>query len=577
MNTEKEINFAICAQAGQGLEKSQAILTQIVKRHNYYCVSTKDYLSRIRGGMNCASIRISEEEKNGYKKHIDVLFAFSPGAIEHVRERLNKNTLIFHDKSFKAENIEAYAVVEIDFIGLAEAAGSKAAMNSVAIGIIAGIMGFDSSIVESVILKNFHKEEIARINIEAVTKGREESGKWKVESGKLEHENNFPLSTFNFPFNNDEVKNKLLLTGNEALGLGCVAGGCDFISYYPMTPGAELYSFLHSLSSDLNIFTEQCEDEISVINMALGAWYSGGRGMITTSGGGFALMEETVSLAGMLESPVVIHIGQRPAPATGLPTRTEQADLNLALYAGHGEFPRIIFAPSTPEKAFEIGSIAFNLADKFQVPVFILSDEFFINTYFSSPVFDVEKVTYESHIAETAPDYKRYQFSDNGISPRGIPSYGSGLVCVDSDEHNENGEIDETPANRTAMVNKRLRKLDGIKKDILAPKFFGAQEYKTLLISWGSTYSTVKEVVAQLENVAMLHFAQVYPLSESIKDYIDSDKRVIAIENNATGQFANLIKLQTGINIEHRILKYDGFPFNVEDLTDSVKEIINAR
>ncbi len=567
MNKEQEINIAICAQAGQGLEKAQELLSQIAKRHNYYCSSVKDYQSRIRGGVNCSTVRISQEERNGYKKEIDVLFALTKGAIEHLslNGRITKDTLVIHDKSSPVENIEVFSSIEVDFDALALEAGSKITVNSVALGIISGLMNFDRSITENTVVKDFSSSEAVQMNINAVHKGHE---KWDEIKNSLEYGVRIEEKR--------EVSDKLLITGNDSLGLGCIAGGCDFISYYPMTPGAALYNFLSGAGHSFGIAFEQCEDEISVINMAIGAWYSGARAMITTSGGGFDLMCEAISLAGITESPIVVHIAQRPGPATGLPTRTEQADLELALYSGHGEFPRIVFVPSTPQSAYEIGSVAFNLADKFQIPVFILSDQYFIDSYFTSDAFNSEKPI-EDYVMETQQGYNRYQITDNGISPRGIPGYGEGFVCVDSDEHNEKGEIEENPINRKNMVDKRLRKLEEIKKDILEPEFFGDADYQTLIISWGSTYSTVKEAVNRLNGVAMLHFSQLYPLHESIKKYVnDSEKKIIVAENNATGQFAKLIKLHTGAKNILQILKYDGYPFDVEELTQRVKELMNG-
>ncbi len=561
---EKEIKIAICAQAGQGVETVQDILLKISKKHNYYASSVKDYQSRIRGGINCTTIRLSEDVKNGFHSGIDILMALTKGSVEHLKERIHKNTVVICDKNITTEGVEVGASIEIDFGALATEVGNKITANTVAVGVICGLVNFGEALAEEIIRQNFSDETIIQINLEALKKGRTKGQEIKNSIGlniKIERK--------------DEVKEKLLLTGNSGLGLGCIAGGCDFISYYPMTPGAGLYEFLSHADKSLNIIAEQCEDEIAVINMAIGAWYSGARAMITTSGGGFALMCEAVSLAGILESPMVIHVAQRPGPATGLPTRTEQADLELVLYSGHGEFPRVVFAPSTPENAFKIGALAFEYADKFQVPVFIVSDQYLIDSYFTSDTFKLPENQPQNYIVETAPEYKRYQITDNGISPRGVPAFGSGFVCVDSDEHNEVGEIEENPINRKNMVDKRLRKMNEIKKEILQSEFFGDENYHTLLISWGATYSTVKEVIDRLSGVAMLHFTQLHPLPDNISDYLQENKKIISIENNATGQFAKLIKLQTGYDIKHKILQYNGYPFNVEDLIKAVEATIN--
>lgn len=562
-----KVNIAICAQAGQGVEKAQEILLQISKRHNYFCSSAKDYKSRIRGGVNCSSLMISGEEQNGYYKEIDFLLALTDGSIEHLNlnGRIKENTFIIYNKGVNVENVQVVGVFEVDFDALALEAGSKISLNAVAIGIISGFMKFDVSITQEVIREHFPNENIALINLNAIKKGIE---KWE----EIKQNCNCNISIEQNP----QIQNKILITGNDSLGLGCIAGGCDFISYYPMTPGSELYQFLSNADSKFQIAFEQCEDEISVMNMALGVWYSGGRAMITTSGGGFDLMCEAVSLAGMVESPIVVHLGQRPGPATGLPTRTEQADLQLALYAGHGEFPRIIFAPSNPQSAFKIGREAFDLAERFQVPVFILTDQCFIDTHFTSDVFDLWQADFERHLTETNADYKRYQLTSNGISPRGIPGFGTGVVCVDSDEHNEYGEIEENPLNRKMMVDKRLNKLKEIQKYITEPEFFGDKDYHTLVISWGSTYYSVKEAVKFLKGVAMLHFTQVYPISDYINNYLKENITTVIVENNSEAQFSKIIKLQTGKDIKHKILQYDGFPFSVESLTKSIEAVLNG-
>jgi 2-oxoglutarate ferredoxin oxidoreductase subunit alpha len=310
--------------------------------------------------------------------------------------------------------------------------------------------------------------------------------------------------------------------------------------------------------------------------MAIGAWYAGARAMVTTSGGGFALMVEGLSLAGMLESPMVIHLGQRPGPATGLPTRTEQADIELALYAGHGEFPRILLSPGTIEQAFYLTARAFNLADKYQVPVFVMTDQYLIDSYYNTGGFDLSGVKCEKYIAKTAADYRRYELTENGISPRGVPGFGQGLVCVDSDEHDAEGHITEDLQLRTKMVNKRLRKLESAKAEIVKPELYPNCRYDNLVVCWGSTYHIVKEAIAVLDrrDTSLLHYSQVYPLHPQTADYLSKAKRVVVVEGNATGQFAKLIKLHTGIDVKDRILKYSGLSFAVEEVAEALKKVL---
>ncbi|HDT15620.1 MAG TPA: 2-oxoacid:acceptor oxidoreductase subunit alpha, partial [Firmicutes bacterium] len=286
-----------------------------------------------------------------------------------------------------------------------------------------------------------------------------------------------------------EKKDELLLDGHNAVALGAIAGGCDAVFAYPMTPGTGVFTAMAGYSHKAGIALEQVEDEIGVINMALGAWYAGARALVTTSGGGFALMTEGISLSGMTETPVVVHLAQRPGPATGLPTRTEQGDLNLARYAGHGVFPRKIYSPGTTKQAFMIAAKAFNDADKYQIPVFILTDQYFMDTYYNVPEFELGGIKIEKSITKTGDDYKRYALAEDGISPRGVPGYGTGRVCADSDEHDETGRITEDlDGISLKMKEKRFKKFDAVKQDALLPEVIGDKDYETLFVCWGSVY-----------------------------------------------------------------------------------------
>jgi 2-oxoglutarate ferredoxin oxidoreductase subunit alpha len=321
---------------------------------------------------------------------------------------------------------------------------------------------------------------------------------------------------------------------------------------------------------------EQAEDEIAAVNMALGAWYAGGRALVTTAGGGFALMCEGISLAGMIETPVVVHIGGRPGPATGLPTRTEQADLELALYAGHGEFPRMILAPGTLDEAFQLTRRAFDLADEYQIPVFVLTDQFLLDSYMQTAPFDLSQAGPHRCVSPTDHNYRRYAITPGGVSPRGIPGHGEGLVCVDSDEHTEEGFITESMAVRTAMVDKRLEKLSTMRAAVLPPTRVGPDDAGNVVVCWGSTFGVVEEALRVLgrSDTAMVHFAQVYPLHGQARDMLAAAKRLIMVENNATGQFERVLRLHAGVNFQGRIHKYNGMPFAVEEVAAGLQEAL---
>ena len=350
----------------------------------------------------------------------------------------------------------------------------------------------------------------------------------------------------------------------------------NFLSFYPMSPSTGVSTFAAQHAQDFGIIVEQVEDEISAINMALGAWYAGARAMVSTSGGGFALMGEALSLAGMAENPVVIHLAQRPGPATGLPTRTMQGDLNLVLHAGHGDFPRIILAPGSMEEAFYLSAEAFNLADRYQVPVIILTDQYFVDTYYNLPAPDVGKVKFERHIVEAKPGYRRYELTEDGISPRAVPGYGEEVVVANGNEHDEWGDITEDAEMTVKMQKKRaVKKLETIRKNAPLPRLVGSENAEYLVVSWGSTLHAVEEGLEQLgrDDVALVHFSWVYPLNPKTGKLFEG-RRVIVVENNITGQFADLLWKELGVKADHRILKYDGRPFSVEEVFEALKGVI---
>ncbi len=571
METRRDMSIVLCGQAGQGVQTVETLLTRILKTAGYHVFATKEYMSRVRGGANSTTIRVSGKRVSALVDRMDVLVPLNAGAVAHVAERLSPQTVVVGEREVVAdEAIESNRTLAVPFTEIATEIGGKIYSNVVAVGAVAGLLGLDPDAVVAYVQRYFAKKssEIVANNVKAVRAGYDAIGKLDMPAGlRL----SFKPSA--------KVKDELLLSGAEAVGLGAIAGGCNFVSSYPMSPSTGVLTFLARHGLEQGVLAEQAEDEIAAINMAIGASYAGARAMVTTSGGGFALMTEGVSLAGMLECPVVIHLAQRPGPATGLPTRTEQADLELALYAGHGEFPRILFAPGTLEQAFDLTQKAFNLADKYQVPAFVLTDEYLMDSYYNIKGFDLSRTKAERHIVKTAKDYRRYELTKNGISPRGVPGYGSGLVAVDSDEHDEEGHITEDLDVRVAMVDKRLAKGEAIKRDIVRPELIGPKDYKKLVICWGSTYHVVKEALAEMgrTDTAMLHYSQVYPLHPNTADLLAKARRTVVVEGNATGQFRKLIRLHAGVDADEGLVKYDGLGFTVEDVVEGLTAIDKGR
>ncbi|MFX1521205.1 MAG: 2-oxoacid:acceptor oxidoreductase subunit alpha [Promethearchaeota archaeon] len=563
-----DISIVLAGAAGQGIETFEQLLTRILKSAGYNIFSTKEYMSRVRGGINSTEIRVASNRVAAFVDRIDILIPLNKDAIPHLQRRITKDTVIIGEK----ENIKgalecSECEIEIPFSEIAVETGGKIYSNIVAIGLISSLLNAELEIVEEQLKKRFTEkgEKIVNNNVAAARRGFELAEELKnSQTLVIELKKNL------------KVQEEALLDGTEAVAMGAIAGGCNFICGYPMAPATGVLRFLAEQSVEFDIIVEQIEDEIAGMNAAIGAWYAGGRGLVTTSGGGFALMSEGLSLAGVTETPVVIHLAQRPGPATGLPTRTEQGDLELALYAGHGFFPRVILAPGKIDDAFYLSQKAFNLADKYQVPVFILTDNYLINLHYNLPPLDLSEVTLENHVIRTEIGYQRYKLTESGISPRGIPGFGEGLIATDSHEHDENGHISEDlDYMRPKMVEKRLKKLALLEKDVIPPELIGGENYKTLLIGWGSTFYSIKEAMELLrrEDVSFLYFKQVHPLYHDTANYLRKAEKTVLIENNETSQFGKLIKLYTGIDIDYKILKYNGLPFSVEELVEKLQKI----
>jgi 2-oxoglutarate ferredoxin oxidoreductase subunit alpha len=559
----KDVTIVVGGQAGQGIQTIEFILTRVLKRSGYHVFATKEYMSRIRGGSNSTLIRVGAKRAPANVDRIDMLIPLDSGALAHLAGRISNKTLIIGEKKTLTTECDC---VDIPFTAIAEEAGGKIYANTVAIGVLCGILEADLPVLEGYLKEHFGRkgEEVVARNVKAAEAGYKTGGDMR-SSGRVA-----------FSIDKDpQVTEDLLISGAEAVSLGAISGGCRFISSYPMSPGTAILTYLSTHDEKFGIVAEQAEDEIAAVNMAIGASYAGARAMVTTSGGGFALMEEGVSLAGITETPLVIHLGQRPGPATGMATRTEQADLDLALYAGHGEFPRVIYAPGRTEDAFTLTHRAFNVADRYQVPVFVLTDQYFLDSYYSIPSLEADSLINEDYLTETGGDYRRYRLTEDGISPRGIPGFGSGLVAVDSHEHTENGHITEEIDVRNLMMEKRMGKMESIIADSVPPVLMGPEDYRVLVIGWGSNFHIISEAVQLLrkDDIACLHFSQVFPLPPETSGFLDQADVTVVVENNFGGQFARLLRAYGGFEVSHHILQYDGRPFCSELLARKILKI----
>ncbi|MFZ2410860.1 MAG: 2-oxoacid:acceptor oxidoreductase subunit alpha, partial [Candidatus Methanoperedens sp.] len=398
---------------------------------------------------------------------------------------------------------------------------------------------------------------------------------------------NFP-DDFNYKLEKIGTPGKMLLTGNDAICMGAIKAGCKFYSAYPMTPASSILHFMAANERRFNIVVKHTEDEISAINMAIGAGFAGVRAMCGTSGGGFCLMSEGYGLAGMIEVPVVVIMAMRPGPSTGMPTWTEQGDLKFVLAASQGDFPRPVIMPGDNEECFYMTAGAFNIAEKYQTPVIVLTDKYLAESHKTTEKFDTGRISIDRGLYATPQElaasdektfFKRYKFTENGISPRTIPGMKKGIYTAASDEHDEEGNITEEIGIRVKMMQKRMKKLDTLAKELKHPDIFGQKDAKVTIIAAGSTKGPIKEAIIALEKEGIgVNYLQILYLApfpaEKVADVIDSAKKTVVVENNFTGQLADIIREKTGRNVTRRILKYDGRPFYPEEIQSAIKEVI---
>jgi 2-oxoglutarate ferredoxin oxidoreductase subunit alpha len=567
------VNIVLAGAAGMGIQTVESLLTKTLKKSGLNVFASREYMSRVRGGINSTAIRISSQPVRAFEERIDLLIPLSEESIPHLQSRITENTTILGEKAFLNTNIPLSSKpIEVPFTELAKEIGSTLYSNIIALGVISCILKANREILYDLIASTFIKKGVTVVesNKNAIDKGYEIGGVLKT---RFDHLKNYEVEK------KSDLENDLILDGTEAIGLGAIAGGCNYECFYPMAPSTGIGTFLAQQALNFGIIVDQSEDEISVINKALGASYAGARSLVTTSGGGFALMTEALSLAGMLELPIVIVNGMRPGPATGMPTRTSQEDLRLVLHAGAGFFPRIILAPGTIEESFYLTQNAFNVAQKYQVPIIILTDQYLVDSYYNISPLDIDHLKIEKYFEKTKENYQRFEFTDSGISPRGIPGYGDGLVAADSHTHTEEGMITEDPDIRNKNVDKRYKKLKLLQETSIPPKFIGnIEKMKYLIISWGSSYHLVREAQKKInrEDIGFLHFNQVYPIHSSAKKFLKKGKVKIAIEQNPTGQFADLLENEFHIPVNEKILKYSGYTFSVEEIISKIICAING-
>lgn len=582
-NVVKIVSVKIGAEAGQGVKSAGLMLAKLATRSGYHIYNHTEFPSLIRGGHNVIQVNISKDEITSPRKVNDLLVALNQDTIDkHCLEFADEAGVLFDsggeiNTSKVPKNVNLFGM---PFSQLAEksvvsglAVNDDLLINTVALGAVTSILGGSLTILIELISEEFgdKSEAIVKSNISAAENGFNYASDHYKKYLKQDLK---PMDTLSSP------TPYMVVTGNEAVALGAISAGVQYAAIYPMSPISNILHVLAQNQEKFGFIYKQPEDEISAINMAIGASYAGARSLVATSGGGFCLMTEGYGLAGMIETPLVIIEGMRPGPATGLPTWSDQGDLQMILNAHQGEFPRIVLAAGDAKETFELTMKAFNLADKYQTPVVLIIDKNICENDQSFPFFDFSdyKIDRGKFSTKLIPEYQRYEHSKDGVSQRTIPGVGN-FFCANSDEHDQIGYSTEDPEIRNKMMEKRIAKLKTCKEqDMEEPKLYGSENADITIVSWGSNKGSILQALKVLENVNYVHITWASPFpSEELTKMLSKSKYILNIESNYTGQMARLIRENTKTEISDNLLRYDGRPFYPEEIIEKVKTLRSKR
>lgn len=535
----------LAGPAGSGILSAGEILFRAFVKAGYYAQGYPEYPSLIKGGHNTYLITLSQNPFPNNSPKIDLLLALTQPAFDNEHKNISQDT-------------RSVADVLPALLDTAKSTGNPLTLNTAMIGFAAHQLKLNSNLVWELLRDELTGKSATLIdqNKLAFDKSQELSKQYSLE--------------LSLPKRNNTT-HQLVMNGSQGIALGAIAAGLNLYAGYPMTPSSPLLHFMAAHQLEFNYLVRQTEDELCAINLIVGASFAGAKAMTGTSGGGFDLMGEGISLAAMLETPVVIYLAMRPGPATGLPTWTSQSDLLLAINAGHGEFSKIILAPSDPNECYILTHEAFSLAQTYHCPVIILSDKYLAeNNYSILPLPRLEPIPLSAVSPEPKNDemFPRYQVTSNGIHDRTLPGMPTGEYLANSDEHSATGLVDESTETRHANNQRRLHRHQEIKNNIPLPEVTGVGE--RAIISWGSHKHIVDEVASRLQ-LAHIHFNHLWPLPMGLDKLLSNYRQLISIENNETHQLAHLLRQETGVNIQIQLGEDTGRPLDPEKLTALIK------
>jgi 2-oxoglutarate ferredoxin oxidoreductase subunit alpha len=577
-----KISVMVGGEAGAGITRSGFLFAKACLRGGLHVFGTNDYQSLIRGGHNFYVARADAEEIYSQADTIDLLLALNKETILLHKNGLVSGGGVVYDEeevTISAEELNRndLKLYSVPLKGIVkELEGPLIMRNTVALGTAVALVDYDLEILSDVIRDAF-KPKVAELNVKAAKMGYDYAR--QHYAGNFEYRLERTIST---------GKREILLTGNEAVGLGAIRAGCKFYAAYPMTPATPLLHFMAPLDREYSMIVIQAENEIAAINMVAGAFFAGVRSMTATSGGGFCLMSEGLGMIGMTETPAVILLAQRPGPSTGLPTYSGQGDLRFAIHASQGEFPRVVIAPGDVEECFYKTMEAFNLTEKFQIPVILIADKYLVESHGATESFDQNRIGIDRGLLLTEDEYvgdeeyKRHKFIEDGVSPRALPGMRGAIVRTSADEHDELGYTTDDPELATKMADKRFKKLDALIKELEnyeTTKVYGPVEADVTILGWGSTKGTIREATKLLSkeglNVNYLQIVYLNPFPvANVQRILKSAKKTVVVENNKTSQLSSLIREHCLMTVDHKILKYNGRPFNPRELSQKIKRVL---
>jgi 2-oxoglutarate ferredoxin oxidoreductase subunit alpha len=580
------VSLKIVGSSGQGINSIGEILAKGFKRGGYCVFGYREYPSLIKGGHASYQLDVSPEKVESTELFVNIIIALNHHGLELNIPELKEGGLLVHitpdwvfpEKEKKMLEEKKITVVYFPVFDLLKKLGAKPILANVLLTSFTwAACGQDKEQLKSLVGEKFAKKKaLLDMNMACIEEGFAFHVQQKV---KVE-----------MPAPNPDWKDDLLITGSQAMGLGTIHAGVRLYAGYPMTPSSPLLSYIADLQNSTHMVIKQAEDEITAAQMVSGAMFMGTRALTGTSGGGFDLMSETLSLNAIIENPTVFVLAQRPGPATGLPTWTGQGDLLMSVYTAHGEFARCVLSVSDSQDAFDLMPIAFNLAEKYQISVIVLTDKQIAEALYTQRPYDQSTATIERHIVTNPAELKALQSSDrydpqapDGISKRWLPGTEAATYAGQGDEHSGDGTVNESAKNAVEQIEKRMKKMEALKRDLPEPELFGSNDYDVLLVGWGSTKGVVLDVLkSQVSSLAShkigyLHYSYLWPLkTDTLEKLAKKAKKVILIEQNFQGQLGLLIRQECGLAIASKILKYDGRPFFYDELVQLLSDQLNA-